>query len=188
MSCSLDYSQNNPDQSSAPEFVFNDLTITKTENGIITAEVKGESLEQYREEDASYAKNISFKLFENNKLIKLEGNCGLLSVDNKKDVYSLFDQVNITSYEQNMIIQANCLKWNNQSEQLTSSLYDEVTITNNIPSRDSAKHSKSKNSTSSDMTISGKGFAASGVTQTYSFSNTTLGQTKSTETGSNEKN
>lgn len=188
VSCSLDYSQNNSEESKAPEFIFNDLTITKIENGIQTAEVKGETLEQYRDEEASYAKNITFKLYTNNKLIKLEGNCGFLSVDNKNDIYSLFDQVNITSYEQNMIIQANCLKWNNKSEQLTSSLDDEVIIKNNITSRDDSKHVKANNSTNSEMTISGKGFAASGVTQTYSFSNTTSGQTKSQSVGSNEKN
>lgn len=174
LGCSLDYESDTPEKIRAPEFTFENMELTKIEKGKETAQVKADILEQYHKLDASFAKNVNFKLFNDNNLIEVEGKAGLLSVDNKTQIYTMFDYVSISSYEQNMNIQAKNLKWNNKTEQLTSSSQDAVTISNltQIPS---SGYVKPKNENKTKITLNGKGFSASGVTWQYAFNDKTTG-------------
>ena len=87
----------------------------------------------------------------------------------------MFNSVSITSYEQNMQIQAKNLKWNNKTEQLTSSAEDIVTITN-IPTPTESGYVKPKSENTNQISLQGKGFSASGVTWQYAFKNATTGK------------
>ena len=172
--CSLEYESDSPEQIKAPEFSFENLELTKIEKGKKTAVIQASKLDQYHKIDASYAQNIKFTLFNNN-LIKIEGEADLLSLDNKSEVYTMFNSVSITSYEQNMQIQAKNLKWNNKTEQLTSSAEDIVTITN-IPTPTESGYVKPKSENTNQISLQGKGFSASGVTWQYAFKNATTGK------------
>ena len=172
--CSLDYESDTPEQIKAPEFSFENLELTKIEKGKKTAVIQASKLDQYHKIDASYAQNIKFTLFNNN-LIKIEGEADLLSLDNKSEIYTMFNSVSITSYEQNMQIQAKNLKWNNKTEQLTSSAEDIVTITN-IPTPTESGYVKPKSENTNQISLQGKGFSASGVTWQYAFKNATTGK------------
>lgn len=173
--CSLDYDSDTPEQIRAPEFTFENLELTKIEKGRKKAIINANILEQYHKLNASYAKDVRFKLFNDNNLIEVEGESELLSVDNKSETYTMFNSVSITSYEQSMNIQAKNLKWNNKTEQLTSSQEDIVTISNFVTSQMPGYVTpKSKNT--SQITLQGKGFSASGVTWQYAFKNATTGK------------
>ena len=173
--CSLDYESDTPEQIRAPEFSFENLELTKIEKGKKTALINATQLDQYHKIDASYAKEIKFRLFNDNNLIKVEGEADLLSLDNKTKIYTMFNGVSITSYEQNMNIQAKNLKWNNKTEQLTSSAEDIVTITNITPPTESG-YVKPNSENTNRITLQGKGFSASGVTLQYAFGNATTGK------------
>ena len=173
--CSLDYESDTPEQIRAPEFTFENLELTKIEKGRKKAIINANILEQYHKLNASYAKDVRFKLLNDNNLIEVEGESELLSVDNKTETYTMFNFVSITSYEQNMNIKAKNLKWNNKTEQLTSSQDDIVTISN-LQEDSKAGYVKPKSENTSQITLEGKGFSASGVTWQYAFKNATTGK------------
>ena len=173
--CSLDYESDTAEQIKAPEFTFEKLVLTKIEKGRKKAIINANTLEQYHKIDASYAQDVQFKLFNDSNLIEVEGESELLSVDNKSETYTMFDSVSITSYEQSMKIQAKNLKWNNKTEQLTSSADDIVTISNFV-STQMPGYVTPKSKNSSQITLQGKGFSASGVTWQYAFKNATTGK------------
>lgn len=173
--CSLDYESDTPEQIKAPEFTFEKLVLTKIEKGRKKAIINANTLEQYHKIDASYAQDVQFTLFNDSNLIEVEGESELLSVDNKSETYTMFDSVSITSYEQSMKIQAKNLKWNNKTEQLTSSADDIVTISNFV-STQMPGYVTPKSKNSSQITLQGKGFSASGVTWQYAFKNATTGK------------
>jgi LPS export ABC transporter protein LptC len=173
--CSLDYDSDTPEQIRAPEFTFENLELTKIEKGRKKAIINANILEQYHKLNASYAKDVRFKLFNDNNLIEVEGESELLSVDNKSETYTMFNSVSITSYEQSMNIQAKNLKWNNKIEQLTSSQDDIVTISN-LATEQKKGYVKPKSENTSQITLQGKGFSASGVTWQYAFKNATTGK------------
>ena len=175
LGCSLDYSNDTQEKIKAPEFTFENLTLTKIEKGKKKAEIKADILEQYHKLDSSFAKNVNFKLFNDNNLIEVEGSSELLSVNNKSQVYTMFNYASITSYEQNMNIEAKNLKWNNKTEQLTSSAEDIVTISN-LSEVPTSGYVKPKSENKSQIEIQGKGFSASGVTWKYAFKNATTGK------------
>lgn len=173
--CSLEYESDTPEQIRAPEFTFEELELTKVEKGRKKAIINANTLEQYHKLNASFAKDVRFKLFNDTNLIEVEGEAELLSVDNKSETYTMFNSVSITSYEQSMNIQAKNLKWNNKTEQLTSSQEDIVTISN-LATEQKEGYVKPKSENTSQITLEGKGFSASGVTWQYAFKNATTGK------------
>lgn len=173
--CSLDYSSDLPEKIRAPEFTFENLSLTKIDKGKKIAVIKADVLEQYHKLDASFAKNVHFILYNNKNLIEVDGDADLLSVDNKAEIYTMLNYVSITSYEQNINIQAKNLKWNNKTEQLTSSKDDIVTISN-IEEDSKDGYVKSSSENNSKISIQGKGFSASGVTRQYTFKESTTGK------------
>lgn len=173
--CSLDYESDTSEKIKAPEFTFENLSLTKVEKGKKKAEIQAEVLEQYHKLDASFGKNVNFKLFNDEKLITVEGSTDLLSVDNKTEIYTMFNYASITSYEQNMNIQAKNLKWNNKTEQLTSSAEDIVTISN-LQENSKPGYVKSNSENTNQLSMQGKGFSASGVTWKYAFKDATTGK------------
>ncbi len=185
--CSLDYESSSQEKIRAPEFTFENLALTKIEKGKKKAEIQADVLEQYHKLDASFGKNVTFKLFNDENLIEVEGSTDLLSVDNKTEIYTMFDYASVTSYDQNINIQAKNLKWNNKTEQLTSSAEDIVTISN-LTEEPKSGYVKSNSENKTQMVLQGKGFSASGVTWQYAFRNATTGKFITEEKGSTGEN
>ncbi|MCM1320839.1 MAG: LPS export ABC transporter periplasmic protein LptC [Bacteroides sp.] len=174
LSCSLKYDSDTDDAEGAPELIFSNVSITRLEDSAVSVKMESRQMEQYRGENAVYAKDISFSLFNKNNEIILEGKCGMLSADNDAEVYGLFSDVEICNYEQNMKISAQNIKWNNKTEQLTSEKNDIVCIAGGQisptePSRDGGKYAKPQSSSNTKLDIRGTGFSASGVSMSYQF-------------------
>lgn len=167
-SCSLDYSTHTEDESNAPEFIFEQVTMMKIEEGKKDSTLTAQKMEQYRNADAVYGKNVAFKVFNTQGKISIEGKCGLLSADNDNELYILSDEVIVTSYEQNLQIASKSLRWNNQTEQLTNSRNEIITITNGLQNNDS-NYAEPEKETNTSLTLTGKGLSASGVSRTYSL-------------------
>lgn len=169
LSCSLDYGTIQDDDSSAPEFIFDELHMVKIENGKRDSEIKAHKMEQYRNIDALFAQRVSFTVYNDEEKISIEGSCGLLSADNDNDIYILSDDVRVTAYEQDLQIESASLRWNNATEQLTNGKRELVTITNGLKNLD-ASYARPEKDTNNSLVMTGYGLAASGVSRTYTVS------------------
>lgn len=92
----------------------------------------------------------------------------MLSSNTKTKKYSLFDNIEINIYDQEMILFATSLYFNGTTEQLTSSQTENVLI-------------KKK-----DTEIEGIGFSASGVSKKYAYASNIKGKIISEETDENK--
>ena len=166
-SCSLNYENQKEEKIVLPDFYFENLTISKIEGGKLKTRMFARSLEQYNKSKMSFASGVNFDLYNDEKLLEVQGQCGLLSVNPDDEIYTMFNDIEIKAYEQNLAVKADAIKWNNKTEQLSAPEEYSVTITNDIFVPENAV--KSENKSSSKMTLTGKKFSASGVSRRYSF-------------------
>ena len=157
-SCSLKYSETVNAEETNPEFIFNHAKLMRYENGQEKVVVLADNIEQYKDSDITYGKNVSFKTYDDDHKIETEGSCGYLYADSDSEVYELYDSIKLFNHAQNTNFFANMLKWNGKTEQLTGGR------------RDTAKIEKD------GTVIYGTGFSASGVSKTFSFSGTVSGE------------
>ena len=161
-SCSIDYSVPTVGESDKPEFIFRDASFARTENGKVKAVVYADEIELYRSEDSMYGSGISFVVYDANGSLSVSGSCGLFSADTSREEYYFYDDVNITSYEQNMRVEADNVSWNGKTEQLVSAGVAPVRIYSGGFS--------SNESSSVTAELTGMGFSADGASLDYQFS------------------
>ena len=157
-SCSLKYDEVVNAEESNPEFVFTHARMIRYKKAEESVEVYADSIEQYKDSDQTYAKNVSFTTYDDNQAVETEGSCGYVYADSEKEIYELYDGIKLYNKAQNTNFFANTLKWNGKTEQLTGG------------KRDTAKIEKD------GTVIYGTGFSASGVSKTFSFSGTVSGE------------
>lgn len=168
MSCSLKYDDEEIFSESAPEFIFSGLEMNRVEDNKLTATLTARKLEQYRNDDAMYAENVVFSLYDDNGKINIEGTCNLLSADTKSKTYSLFGNVDVVSYEQDVSMKGENIHWDGKREQLVCGIEDNVEISTGVY-QDSSEYASPKKTSSSKLQILGSGFSASGVSMNYQF-------------------
>ena len=150
-SCSLKYTETVNSEDRVPEFVFEDTKLVRYENMKPTLEVNAGMLEQYKNSNETYGKDISFVSYDDEGQLETEGSCGIIFADTGKKVYELYDDINVYNAPEKMRFYASVLKWNGRSEQLTSGRSDMVKIEKD------------------DTIMRGSGFSASAVSKTFSF-------------------
>ena len=163
VSCSLKYSETVNSEDKVPEFVFEETDMIRYESNRPTLEVTAGVLEQYKESNASYAKDISFKAYDKKGKLTTEGSCGLLYADTDKKIYQLYDDINLYNADEKMRFYANSLMWNERTEQLISGRGDMVKVEKD------------------DTVIRGSGFSASGISKAFSFKGNVVGTIETTE-------
>lgn len=161
-SCSLKYTETIDVQETVPELIFEGTTMTRYEDNKITLQMNAEVLEQYKNSSETYGKNVSFVSYEDGD-ISTEGSCGLLLSDSDKELYELYDEIEIYNRKESMNFFANVLKWNAKTEQLTSGRGDVVKIEKD------------------DTVIRGSGFSASGISKSFSFRGNVTGEIETEE-------
>ena len=174
-SCSLKYSESVNSEDKVPEFVFENTKMVRYEKSEPTLQVSAQTLEQYKNTDETYGRDVSFLSYDDNGQVETEGSCGILFADNTKKIYELYDDIKLYSVPEKMRFEASLLKWNGRTEQLTSGRSDIVKIEKD------------------DTTMRGTGFSASGVSKTFSFRGNITGtietsnESKNQEAGENEQ-
>ena len=156
-SCSLKYEDSVSIDDSVPELTFRALELSRYQNYNRRIKLSSSLLEQYRDTGASYAKDASFVTWTEENVLDTEGSCGLLSLNTKEELYTLFKDIQMKNYANNMSLFAQNLRWNGKTEQLTSGANDEVLLEKD------------------GLTLSGTGFSASGVTRSFVFSQNVQG-------------
>jgi len=149
-SCSLKYDQTVYVEDRIPEFVFEGAEFTRYEKYKRSVQLKADRLEQYKDTAAAYARAASFYTWESD-LLDTEGSCVYLSINTKDGIYSMFNDILIHNYSQDLEIKTQNLRWNSNTEQLTAGAGETVYISHE------------------GLTMEGSGFSASGISRTYSF-------------------
>lgn len=167
-SCSLNYGTEKTSEETVPEFSFLNSNYNKYEENKLSIEMKAKKMEQYKTNGDTYAESVVFKTYNDDGTVDTEGSCNLLSSNTKTKKYSLFDNIEINIYDQEMIVFATSLYFNGTTEQLTSSQTENVLI-------------KKK-----DTEIEGIGFSASGVSKKYAYDSNIKGKIISEETDENK--
>lgn len=164
-SCSLNYNSESSLSSQSPEFVFTNPKYTRINQGKLNLEITADTIEQYATEDAMYAKNINFILYSESEEKSAEGKGTLLSADLEKGLYYLFDDIKVKSFEQNVSINASSLRWDDDSEQLTTDFQNPAKSKVYIISENEPK-----------IKIEGYGFSGSGYDNSYVFTGEVSGE------------
>lgn len=167
LSCSLKYSQSYQDESNVPEFIFTDAVYTKYEDDAKKLSLSAGVLEQYKEGNSMYARDVSFQLLKKTGEIETEGSCKLLSANSDEEKYTLYDDIKIKNFDENLEVTAGSIRWNGKSEQLTSSRNDMVTIKKG------------------DTTMQGSGFSASAISKKFAFTGVITGEFEKNEDSDN---
>ena len=157
-SCSLKYDQTVNAEETNPEFVFTHAKMIRYKKGEESVKVYADSIEQYKDSDITYGKNVSFTTYDDEQKVETEGSCGYVYADSETEIYELYDGIKLYNKAQNTNFFTNMLKWNGKTEQLTGG------------KRDTAKIEKD------GTVIYGTGFSASGVSKAFSFSGTVSGE------------
>lgn len=156
-SCSLKYEKEMSFENASPELQFQNVRFMKYEGESLSAEIRAELLEQYKGDGKAYARNAHFKTWDKSGSPGSEGSCGLLGMNSQDELYTLFGSIELSSSDPEFSIRAQELKWNKKTQQLVSGQDSTVFL-----SRD-------------DIEIEGKGFSASGISRSFSFSRNTAG-------------
>ena len=170
VSCSLHYMQSENSEASIPEFSFKNARYTKYESNKKNISLSAEQLEQYKTDNAMFARNVTFEAFDSDGELETSGECQLFAANTKKENYTLFGKLQLALPKQEMQIFASSLNFNKRNEQLVSANDSEVTL-------------KKKN-----VSLSGYGFSASGVSRTFAFSGAVSGVITTRDGESSDEN
>lgn len=182
--CSLDYGiEEDTETLSIPEYSFSSALFTQYEDGKRSMSMLASQLEQYRDDTVIYAKEVQFQVYNDENNISAEGKSGLLSADSQNELYVLSRDIEIMSYEDNTRVTGEWLKWDGNSEQLISTIEDNITIVQG--ERESAVEDTEENrQNKSRVSVKGRGFSASGVSRSYAFTSDVSGTIETDETDS----
>lgn len=150
----LDYSISQAENAGSPEFVFTDATFTRIENRKAILTLEAEAIEQYVSDSTMYGKGLSFKAFNDDGSVSVQGSCTLFSGNTDTGEYYFLDNVELESFTHEMVLSSDDVFWNNRTSQLVSSQSAPVSVIKKG---------------SSEVSITGKFFSASGFSSSYVF-------------------
>lgn len=142
--------------------VFSDSKYYSYEDGVLYSQMEATLLEQYHEESTMYGKQVTFKTYDKEGIIAAEGSCDLISSNTSSDYYTLLGNVKIISYQDNLSLTGESLKWNGKTEQLVSGTGENINIVK-------AQKEGNENTESMKMDVSGQNFSASGLSGSFQF-------------------
>lgn len=156
-SCSLKYDNSKNSTASVPELEFKNPKYIHYNNRKKETAFSASKLEQYKDNDSSYASNASFTTWGDDGKTTTEGSCSLIEIDSKNKIYKLFSNIKIKNFDQNFSLAASSLQYNENTRQLSSGKTETVFIQQD------------------DCEISGQGFSASGISKMYNFEGSVQG-------------
>jgi len=149
--CSLNYGTVRDTESSVPEFIFTDTVFVRYENGAQSMKLNAAELEQYKDNNSVFARDVAFTTFSGAGKAETEGSCGYVSADSKTGQYTFFNSIRILNHVRDIQIFTERLHWNSKTEQLTGDRNGSLTV----------KHG--------NTTLTGTGFSASGISSRFTF-------------------
>lgn len=156
-SCSLKYNNSKSSTAIVPELEFKKTTYTHYNNKKKETVFSASKLEQYKDNDSSYASDAVFSTWTKDGELSTEGSCSLIEIDSKNKIYKLFSNIKIVNHDQNFSLSADSLQFDENQKQLYSGKTDTVFI-----QQDGCE-------------IQGQGFSASSISNMYNFESSVQG-------------
>ncbi len=154
LSCSLDYSVKQAENAGSPEFVFTDATFTRIEDRKNILTLNASVIEQYVSDSTMYGKDLTFNAYDKDGSVSVTGSCSLFSGNTDTGEYYFLENVELESFTHDMILSSEDVFWNNRTSQLVSSQIAPVSVVKRG---------------SSEVTITGRQFSASGFSSSFVF-------------------
>ena len=109
------------------------------------------------------ARDIQFETKNDQGKVNSFGSAGIMKADTKKEVYEFFNGIHIEAPERGVEIDGESLRWNGKNEQLVGEKGKSLTIKKD------------------GISLSGNGFSASAVSESFNFSSMVFGNYKDAE-------
>lgn len=172
VSCSLSYEVEEPQVSHIPELVFTDVEYLDYEDGMVSMMMHGKQLEQYRDDNALYGREISFSTYDQEGAVSAEGHSDMISINTSGKRYSLLGDVFVNSLEEDFALRAQSLKWDGVREQLAAGVGDAIELVRGNRQREVSfgGAARQEGGGTSRIEMTGIGFSASAVSRSFQFS------------------
>ena len=156
-SCSVNYDNIYETEGTVPELMLDDAVFKRVRDSKAVSEIQSERLEEFKASGKVLAKNIQFETKNDDGKVNSFGNAGIMKADTKKEVYEFYEGIHIEAPERGVAIDGESLRWNGKNEQLVGEKGKVLTIKKD------------------GISLSGKGFSASAVSESFNFSSSVNG-------------
>ena len=159
-----------------PELVFSDARFVSYDEGRVSMILETSLLEQYQNDSALYGSQVHFTTYNEEGELSAEGSSQMISANSSQKLYSLLGDVEIESFEENMIVRTDSISWDGRTEQLVTGSTDTISIKKGT-SEESPKTGagEKKEGSSNRIEMEGSGFSASGLTMSFQFTGPVAG-------------
>lgn len=162
-SCSVNYDNIYETEGTIPELMLDDAVFKRVKDSRVNSQIQSERLEEFKDSGKVLAQNIRFETKNDDGKVNSFGSAGLMKADTKKEVYEFFNGIHIEAPERGVTIDGESLRWNGKTEQLVGEKDKALTIKKD------------------GITLSGKGFSASAISESFNFASNVGGSYKDEE-------
>lgn len=165
--CSLSYKVEEPQVDHIPELVFTEVEYLSYEDGRVRMQMGSTQLEQYRDDNALYGKDVSFSTYNQDGDLSAQGHSQMIAVNSTDQQYSFLGDVFIDSLQEDLVVRAQSLHWDGIDQQLTSGVRDTLEL---VRGSSSGGDDRQDGEATSRIELAGTGFSASAVSRSFQFS------------------
>jgi len=162
-SCSVNYDNIYETEGTIPELMLDEAVFKRVKDGKATSQIQSERLEEFKESGKVLAQNIQFETKNDDGKVNSFGSAGLMKADTQNEVYEFFKGIHIEAPERGVTIDGESLRWNGKTEQLVGERGKALTIKKD------------------GVTLSGHGFSASAISESFNFATSVSGNYKDEE-------
>ncbi len=150
--CSVNYNNVYETEDTVPELMLDEAVFRRVKDSKVSSEIQSKRLEEFKDGGTVLAQEIQFESKNEDGAVNSFGSAGLMKADTKNEVYEFYNGIRIEAPDRGFVIYGDSLRWNGKTEQLTGEKTKPVTIKKD------------------GVTLSGSGFSASAVSESFSFS------------------
>ncbi len=167
--CSVNYDNIYETEGTIPELMLDEAVFKRVKDGKATSQIQSERLEEFKDSGKVLAQNIQFETKNDDGKVNSFGKAGIMKADTKKEVYEFFNGIHIEAPERGVTIDGESLRWNGKTEQLVGERGKPLTIKKD------------------GVTLSGHGFSASAISESFNFATSVSGNYRDDEDGEADK-
>jgi LPS export ABC transporter protein LptC len=150
-SCSVNYDNIYDTEGTVPELMLDEAVFKRVKDSKVSSEIQSKRLEEFKDSGTVLAQDIQFESRNDEGDVNSFGSAGLMKADTNKEIYEFYNGIHIEAPERGVVIDGDSLRWNGKTEQLSGEKEKSVTIKKD------------------GVTLSGSGFSASAVSESFSF-------------------
>lgn len=150
-SCSVNYDNIYDTEGTVPELMLDEAVFKRIKDSKAVSEIQSKRLEEFKDGGTVLAQDIQFESKNDNGEVNSFGSAGLMKADTQKELYEFYNGIHIEAPERGLVIDGESLRWNGKTEQLTGEKDKSVTIKKD------------------GVALSGSGFSASAISESFSF-------------------